>query len=249
MCRADEPERLPGQDRRRVVPGTAPVVDETAALVERVPVVALLRHAVHRHPPVPPGWDAVVPVERVAVQVLADQGGRVAGVVEPGGERRAIVEARVPVRPEVRDHARVVRVLPREDARAGRAALRCGGVVPVEAHALAGQQALDVAHAAVRVDPFVVGDDHDDVQASRSGRGGAARVTRDPEREAERRGDHRPQSPPPHARHRSEVPGAARRSESRTGGPSTPVAMVRPPRKGGGRVSDSCSTGSGGTSG
>ena len=194
-----EVDRLGREHGRRVVGGAAPEVDQVAVLVERVAVVPLLRDAVDRDPPVPPGRHVVVAVQRVAVQVLADERGCVAGVVEPGRERRALVEARVPGRAEVRDDAGVVWVLAREDARPRGTALRRGRVVPVERHALAGEEP-DVPHAPVRVEPLVVGDDHDDVEARRPARrrSSAARVAGDPERQGERRGDRRHQSAPPH---------------------------------------------------
>jgi hypothetical protein len=88
----------------------------------------------------------VVAVDRVVVEVLADERGVVAGVLQPRGEVRPLVEVLVAGRAEVLNDPGVMRVLAGEDRRARRAALRSGDERVREGHAVRAEQPLHVRH-------------------------------------------------------------------------------------------------------
>jgi hypothetical protein len=92
-CLADEVGRLLGEDVGRVVGAGVSVADDVILLEHRVVVVqARHRTMLATPPPVPPGRHERRPLERVQVQVLADQSGVVARGPQPRRERRAVVE-------------------------------------------------------------------------------------------------------------------------------------------------------------
>ena len=133
-----------------------------------------------RDPAVPAGRH--VPAERrrlVRVEVLPEQPGRVAGVVQPGRERVAVVERGEPtVRRRHAVHAGRVRQPARQDRRARRAAERVRHDRSGEGHALVGEEPADVRHRPEGVGALVVGDDHDHAGAAgrRSRRRGVDRA-------------------------------------------------------------------------
>lgn len=119
---ADQLPRLLGDDVRVVVL-VAELHQLTVGVLQEGVVVG--QDADDRTPTVPPGLDAVVLV--VAVHVLADEPGGVAGGLQPDRQRRGRVEALMtaPGR-RVRADAVVVRVLASEDLRPRRATVRVG---------------------------------------------------------------------------------------------------------------------------
>ena len=167
-CALDELDGLVGQDARRVGRRLAPVVLENAVVVDRVVVVGLHRDAVHGLPVVPARRDRVVHRRiRVGIDVLADEGGLVTGLLHPDGEVVRLltgVEGGVAVLPEVVGDAGVVRVLAREDARPRRPAHRRRHVHVGERDPVVGEQGLDVVHHGRPVRALVVAQDYDDVE-------------------------------------------------------------------------------------
>ena len=101
----------------------------------------------------------------VAVQPLADQGGPVAGLLQPGGEGVAPVLHPVPpVGVEVAGDAVVVGVLAGDEGRPGRAAEREGVDRVGEAGAPGGEQLAHVRHVGDVGEGLVVGHHHEDVR-------------------------------------------------------------------------------------
>src|SRR5919109_4769539 len=87
---------------------------DRSAVVHRVVVVVAVRVLLEREPSIPTRRDVRSPV---LVQVLADQPRAIAGVVEPRGERRRVMELlESAIGEEIRVHAGGVRVLAGEDA-------------------------------------------------------------------------------------------------------------------------------------
>ena len=166
----DGGHRLPREDVRLVVRLVGRVVDEAAVLVQREADVrerAPARRPDGRAPVAPARRDlgAAALVLPVAVQVLADEGRVVPGLLEPDRQRVRVVEPHVAAeRRPVPADAVVVRVLPRQQRRARRAAERVRREARVEAHALPDEQPVDVRHVAQRVRRLVVGLDDDDVR-------------------------------------------------------------------------------------
>jgi hypothetical protein len=117
----------------------------------------------------PPRWYAVLRL--VAVQVAPDVHGAVAGVLQPHGQgvRRVELDEAAEGRIVVQ-HAVVVRVLPGEVRRAGRAAEREAVDRLVELRAVGREQVVHVLHRGERGRGLVVGHDHDDVLARGRGR-------------------------------------------------------------------------------
>src|SRR5215831_8818111 len=114
----DELARLPGQGVDEVVVGARSVTDELAVLVEPVVVLRVRVSPARRAVPlVPTRWDERrVDGLRVPVQVLPEQPGSVAGVVQPRGDRRLLVPVAVElliaaVGTDVAEHAVLVDVL------------------------------------------------------------------------------------------------------------------------------------------
>ena len=121
----DELPADPRDDIRLVVARRGPERRLHAVVVERV--VVHQERVLRGGPPLVPS-DRAGPVRAVAVHVLADVRGAVAGVVQPAGQRVGLVHAvePAPVLVVVGRHAVVVRVLARHQARPGGAAQRDG---------------------------------------------------------------------------------------------------------------------------
>jgi len=181
----DEGLRLLAQHVGRVVRRGVPVeVLHVAAgavrLDDPVVVVGDVLHAV----PLAPAGRYVgrlalvrVPERVVAVQILPDEARPVAGVLQPDGERRGVVEVvGAAVVAAVLVDARAVRELAAQDARPARAAERRGHERLVELHALVGELRARARHdvgarqpvlAVGRVPALVVAQDEEDVRAER----------------------------------------------------------------------------------
>ena len=166
--RGDQVDGLLRVDVGLVVRGAGAVVDGPPVLVERVVVEAVRRRVDRAVPQAPARRDLGRVARAVAVQVLAEMDRLVAATLQPDRERVRAVELVVaPVRRCVAPDAVVVRVLPGEVGRPGRAAERIRDEAVVERDALVGEQRLHVGHDAHRLDRLVVGHDHDDVRADR----------------------------------------------------------------------------------
>ena len=174
----DDVDRLP---RVEVGLVRALVRVEGPVLVERVAVEAVGRRVDGAAPLVVAGRDLGRVRAPVAVQVLAEVGRVVAGLLEPDGERVRVVELRVAAaRRRVPHDAVVVGVLAGEEGRAGRAAERVRDEAVGERRAAVAQEALHVRHDAERLERLVVGHEHDDVRARlHRGRLRAVRACRD----------------------------------------------------------------------
>ena len=149
-------------------------------------------------PLVPSGRHAV-PLRDVAVQVLADHRGVIAGVLQPGGHGRflepELAELLEPApRLLVADDVRVVRVLPAQDRGARRAAERIGDEEVGEGRAALLEQRLGLRHELVHRDVLVVGQDQHDAGLARydGGRAGRARILAQPDDEG---GEHHGSKP------------------------------------------------------
>ena len=172
LGRADERGGFVAEHVRRVVRRQSPVVDLGAVHVERVVQVA--GASGESDPAVPAGRHVR---SRVADQVLADQRRVVAGRVQPGGDRRGVVEnMEAAVGAAVRVDPCAVGVAAREDARPTRAADRVRDEGVREGDALRRKLALDGRHDAERVPALVVGDDEDDAGRLVGLRGSPLRV-------------------------------------------------------------------------
>src|SRR5581483_9402192 len=181
----DELLGLLGQHVGGVVGRLRAVRLQAAVDVEGVVVVA--DRAGEGGPGVPAGRDVGWRgVGAVAVEVLAEQGGAVAGVVQAGGQGGAVAEGGHPaVGPLVAQHAVVAGELAGQDGGAAGAADRGGdeGVGEGAPH-----QALDGGHGAERVPALVVGQDQHDVRPRRGlpGRGAPARRLQPQQHERQR---------------------------------------------------------------
>ena len=80
---------LRGEHVRRVVLRRRAVVDERSVLVQRVVVVGPVRE---RRPVIPAGWNVGRRLPVRAEVILAEEARPVAGRVQPGRERRGVVE-------------------------------------------------------------------------------------------------------------------------------------------------------------
>ena len=151
---------------------------EPAVVVERVAVLAVRgaeRRADERGPSRGPvrGRDPV----RIAVEVLADERGAIAGSAEPRGD--GVLLDPFPERPlepavaaAVGPHTGVVRVLPAQRRHARRAAQRVADEVVVEGRAVVADQLPGVRHEAQLRPVEVVGEHEQDVGSPpRRGRG------------------------------------------------------------------------------
>jgi hypothetical protein len=104
----------------------------------------------------------------VAVEVFADEGGAVAGVLEPCGHRRTLVTETVErwkaaVVAAVAENAMVVGVLAAQDRGARWTAERRGGERVGERHALGGKEGLHTGEASNRPGILIIGQDEDDI--------------------------------------------------------------------------------------
>ena len=159
----DDVDRLPGVEIGLV---RALVRVERPVLVERVAVEAVRGRVDGAAPLVVPRWDLRRIPAPVAVQVLAEVGGVVAGLLEPDGQRVRVVELRVAAaRRGVAHDAVVVRVLAGEERRARGAAERVRDEALGEGRPAVAQESPHVRHDPHRLDRLVVGHDHDDVRA------------------------------------------------------------------------------------
>ena len=105
----------------------------------------------------------------VAIEVLADEGGAVAGVVEPGGHGRLLVAEAVEGREsailaDIAEDTVIVRVLPTQDRGARGTAERRRDEGVGEREPLRGEERLHVGHAGNRPGIEIVGHDDDDVR-------------------------------------------------------------------------------------
>jgi hypothetical protein len=132
-----------------------------AVNVEAVSVVPRLREG---DPAVPTGRHVRA---RIAVQVLADERGGVARVVEPRRHGRLVAKAaEASHEAAIRVHAVRVRISARQDAGPARATERIRHEAVLKGDAASDQLALHGRHVAERVPALVVGDDEDDVRLS-----------------------------------------------------------------------------------
>ena len=161
----DHPDRLPGQDVVQIIVGLAAVGHDPAVLVERV-VVA--RMGVAGAVPVAPSGRHAVGLGHVAIDVLTEQRGAVAGGLQPGRDGRVLETAPVQllepaVGQLVAQDLRVVGILPAQDRGPRRAAEGIADEEVVEPRALVLHQRLGLRHVGVRGDILVVGQDQHDV--------------------------------------------------------------------------------------
>ena len=158
-----------------------------------VPLRAGLVGAERQRGPVVPARRHVRDVRHgVLVEVLAEQPGVVAAVVQPGRQRGALFgleRGEATVRRPVRVHVGAVRVLPGQDRRPAGAARGVDHEGVGEVDALIDQVALDGGHVDHLVPALVVGQDQDDVGGRRGGRVG---IPSRPQGPGARGGGHRP---------------------------------------------------------
>ena len=121
-----------------------------------------------RHPPAPAGRDVGRAGFVVGVEVLPDQRRLIPAALEPGRDRRSVVEHdERAVRPFVVVDPRGVRVRALQDRGSARTAERIDDERVREVHAVSHQHRLHVRHHRQGVPALVVGQDQHDVRASR----------------------------------------------------------------------------------
>ncbi len=181
----DEVHGLAEVDVRPVVGGSAAIRELLAVLVEVVAVLAVRVAPDGAVPLVPAGRDVErVRRVRIAVQVLAEEGGSVAGPVEERRDRGRLDVLVVRLfeaagRQRVPEDPGVVRVLAAEDRRPGRAAERERDHVVRERRAPGHEKLLQVRHVREHpaLDVLVIRQDQDDVR--RAGRSDRAPLDED----------------------------------------------------------------------
>jgi hypothetical protein len=161
-----ERDGFPGEE----IGGVRGLLGDGEALPVDIEAVGVVARSRERDPAVPPGRDVGA---AVTVQVLADQGRLVAGVVEPRGDRRGIPKIVESAHESaVLVHPGRVRVGAAQDARPARAAERIRHEAVREGDAASHELLADDGHVGERVPALVVGEDEDDVRLSRGGRRG-----------------------------------------------------------------------------
>ena len=157
---------LPGEDVGEEVFGLIPVGDLLSVFVDSVVVELLVvQFAV---PFVPARWDVGRVVRRVPVQVLAEEGGLVAGFLQANGDEVLLVPLgdellKAPIRRLIAQYVVVVIVQTGEEGSPGGAAHRVADEGLLEGGALIGQQGDYLGHLLSRNEVQVVGEDEDDV--------------------------------------------------------------------------------------
>ena len=185
---ANQLDGLPPVDVGLVVRGAGPVGHEPAVLVQPVVVEAVGGRVGRAVPLGPARRDLRRPRAAVAVQVLADVDGVVAGRTQPRRKRVRVRRRELVVaagRRRVPHDRVVVAVLARDVGRPRRAAERERREVVREGRPARGEQRVHVGHDPHGLDRLVVGHQHDDVRPGlrlldlRRGRGGKGRRERE----------------------------------------------------------------------
>ena len=206
---ADEALGVGDQDVGRVVGRRAAVGLPLAVVVELVVVVGaagVVAEPPERMPVVPTGRRAL---PDPAVPVLPDEPGAVAGGIEGGGDRGAVVERPGPVAVlPVGEHAAAVGVPTGQERRPGRAADGVHDEGVGEGRASAHELLADGRHHREVVESLVVGEDHHDVRAAGrgldrrgiDGRAGGGRCRHEGRRQGRQPGQARDQAALVHSR-------------------------------------------------
>ena len=192
----DEVPADPGDDVRLVVARRGPEGRLHTVVVERV--VVHEEWVLRGGPPLVPS-DRAGPLRAVAVHVLADVRGAIAGVVKPAGQRVGLVHAvePAPVLVVVGRHAVVVRILARQQAGPGGAAQRDGHDGVVEGGPPLRDELLHRGQRRHLIRGLVVGQEEDDVRprpVSRRQLPGGSATGRGDQRQHDRARDDEPSS-------------------------------------------------------